>query len=71
MESLARSLGRRRVKRGKEPVWESEAFDDLFPLAIPHHGDRDLATGTKRSILEQLEGDVLAWEERLDADGDR
>jgi len=36
-----------------------------IPLSIPHHGGRDLAPGTRNSILNVLEADVLAWEERL------
>lgn len=70
LESLAKRLGRKQVKRGKEPMWESTEFD-LFPLAIPHHGGRDLATGTKNSVLSSLEEDLLAWEERLNNDGGR
>jgi hypothetical protein len=58
------------VKRGKEPMWESTEFDELYPLSIPHHGGRDLAIGTKNSILDQLEGDVCAWEARLADDED-
>jgi hypothetical protein len=45
-------------------------FDELFPLSIPRHGGRDLSVGTQRSILDQLEDDVLAWEVRLWADED-
>lgn len=45
-------------------MWESTEFD-LYPLSIPRHGGRDLAIGTKRSILDQLEDDVQAWEQRL------
>jgi len=73
LESLARRLGRKPVKRGKEPMWESTEFDHLFPISIPHHGGRDLAPGTRKSILNDLEDDILAWEERLDeeeAEGD-
>jgi len=65
LERLAKRLGRKLVKRGKHPMWESTEFVDLFPLSIPHHGGRDLPPGTKRSILDQLEGDLLAWEEKL------
>jgi hypothetical protein len=71
LERLAKSLGRKKVKRGKEPMWESTEFDELFPLSIPHHGGRDLAPGTQRSILDQLDDDILAHEEKLgDDDGD-
>jgi hypothetical protein len=64
LEFLAKQLGRKLGKRGKHPMWESTEFD-LYPLSIPRHGGRDLAIGTKRSILDQLEDDVLAWEQRL------
>jgi hypothetical protein len=71
LERFARRLGRRSVKkRGKEPMWESAEFDDLFVLSIPHHGGRDLAPGTQRSILDQLEDDILAWEEKLNDEDD-
>ena len=65
LESLARKLGRKPVKRGKEPMWESTEFDELSPLSIPHHGGRDLTKGTRNSILIQLDDDVIAWKERL------
>jgi hypothetical protein len=68
LERLAKRLGRKKVNRGKEPVWVSDEFDKLFPLAIPHHGGRDLAPGTQSNILNFLEDDILAWEERLGDD---
>lgn len=50
-------------------MWESTAFGNLFPLSIPMHGGgRDIPPGTKNSMLDQLEEDVFAWEERLDAE---
>jgi hypothetical protein len=67
VENFARRLGRKKVQRGKEPTWESE-LGELSVLSIPHHGGRDLAPGTKNSILDQLEDDLLAWEERLEDD---
>lgn len=66
LKRLASRLGRKLVKRGKHPMWESEEFDNLFALSIPHHGSKDVLTGTKHSILNQLEDDIIAWEERLD-----
>jgi hypothetical protein len=65
LEGLAKQLGRKKVKRGKEPVWESQELTELYALSIPHHGNRDLSIGTQRNILDALEDDVLAWEERL------
>jgi hypothetical protein len=73
VEALAIELGRRKRKgkRSKEPTWVSTEFDNLSPLAIPHHGGRDLTIGTKNSILNQLELDIAEWEQRLDVeDGD-
>ena len=64
MEKLARMLGRTQDKRGKEPTWVHNELP-VYPLSIPHHGGRDLAPGTRNSILDVLEDDVLAWEERL------
>lgn len=63
---LATSLGRKAVKRGKHPMYESEPFPNLFALSIPFHGGAaDVAIGTKRSILTQLEDDLSEWEGRL------
>lgn len=47
-------------------MWESQVFQDLFVLSIPHHGGRDLPIGTKMSILDQLEDDIQRWTEKLD-----
>lgn len=64
--ALAEKLGRKRVKRGGEPTFES-GFD-IPVLTIPMHGSRDLKRGTQRSILIQLEDDFIAWEQKLDYD---
>jgi hypothetical protein len=69
LETLARMLGRRQDKRGKEPTWVHDELP-VYPLSIPHHGGRDLAPGTRNSILNVLEGDVIAWEERLGLEDD-
>lgn len=68
LESLAERLGRGKVKRGKEPMWESTEFS-LPPIAIPHHGGRDLSPGVRNNILNCLEDDLLAWEDWLDENG--
>lgn len=65
MQRLAQALGRKSVNRGKEPMWENQYFPDLFVLAIPDHGSRDLSTGVKHSNLNQLEEDIRHWEEWL------
>ena len=65
LEGLARRLGRRRARGGRHPIWVSEEFDGLRPLSIPRHANRDLPPGTRHAILNQLEDDLLAWEERL------
>jgi len=66
MEVLAQALGRRKANRGKEPCWVITVFPELPPLSIPHHGGGDLKKGTKNSIVNQLEDDLLAWEELLE-----
>jgi hypothetical protein len=65
IQNVAKQLGRKKVKRGKEPVWESMEFHDLRPLSIPDHGGRDLSPGVLRSILNQLEDDLVSWDERI------
>lgn len=65
LERIAQQLGRTKVNRGKEPTWESE-LPGRPPLSIPHHGGRDIAIGTRNSILDFLEDDVMALQEILD-----
>lgn len=62
--NLAEALGRKREDRGKEPTWVSEEFD-LPNLTIPMHPG-DLKRRTLNSILNQLEDDLIAWEQKLD-----
>jgi hypothetical protein len=59
--SIAQALGRRKEKRGKEPTWVSP-FPELLPLSIPDHEGRDIPRGTKNSILNQLENDIMSWD---------
>ena len=70
LERLAGKLGRKKVKRGSEPTWESQVFAHLYPLSIPHHGGKDIPIGTRLSIIDRLEEDVLAWEARLDEEAE-
>jgi hypothetical protein len=68
-QGLASKLGRKEnTKRGKEPMWESESFGDLYPLAIPNHGGKDISPGVQRQLLNLLEEDVLRWEEVIEAE---
>ena len=62
LEALAQKLGRKQVKRGKEPVWESDYFLHLCPVAIPRHGGKDLRNPTKNQVLASLEEDLEAWD---------
>ena len=66
LQALARKLGRKEVKRGKEPTFVSMDFPDLRPLSIPKHKGRDMPTGTKNSILAQLDEDVTEWLNKFD-----
>jgi hypothetical protein len=66
-QRAAKRLGRKEnTKRGKEPMWESDVFPDLFPLAIPDHGGgRDISPGVQRTLLDLMDEDVVRWEEAL------
>lgn len=70
MEQLAVALGRRVVNRGKEPTWEQEVLSGRPPLAIPHHGSKDLSPGVKRIVISVLQGDIEAWESVLSIEDD-
>ena len=63
---MARRLGRRRVKRGHEPTYISEAFPEARPITIPSHPG-NMPIGTARNILNDLDGDIFLWQEYLDA----
>jgi len=67
LEGLATSLGRKRVKRGKEPTWESMAFSNLRPVSIPRHSS--LSRFTVGNILSQLEEDIFRYKEMLESGG--
>jgi hypothetical protein len=71
VQKIAKQLGRKKVKRGKEPVWESLEFNHLRPLSIPDHGGRDLTPGVLHSILNQLEDDLTSWDERISSTSER
>lgn len=65
VEMLAKALGRvRNHTRGKEPTWVNKEFPELRPLSIPHHST-DLNRFTAANILDQLEGDIVRFEETL------
>lgn len=68
LKRLAKRLGRKLRKGGKHPMWRSEEFGHLYDLSIPQHPG-DVPIGTQNSILDQLEEDVLAWEEKLKRNG--
>lgn len=66
LESLARALGRVRSMRGKHPIWVNKTFPELRPLSIPRHGSKDLNRITANIILDQLELDIVKYEECID-----
>ena len=66
LEGLASDLGRRlNGKRGKHPIWVNDQFPS-YPLSIPRHSG-EVPPGTRNSILNQLEDDLIAWENWLDS----
>ncbi len=61
---LAQAVGRKPDnKRGKEPTYVHPELRNRRPLSIPNHPT--LAPGTKNNILDDLEGDLDAYEENL------
>ena len=67
LEGLATSLGRKRVRRGKEPTWESMVFPNLRPVSIPRHSF--LSRFTAGNILSQLEEDIFRYKEMPEIGG--
>jgi hypothetical protein len=66
VQGLASRLGRKLVKRGREPNWASTEFPNLRPLSIPDHGGgRDLSPRVRKSCLNELENDIDAWDKKL------
>ena len=57
LERLAKTLGRKRRKGGREPTWVSEALPEARPLSIPSHPS-GVNRFTARTILDQLEADL-------------
>lgn len=67
MVSLAGRIGRKPYnKKGKEPTYIHPELPNRRPLSIPNHPT--LAPGTKNNILDDLEGDLDAYEEILNRD---
>jgi hypothetical protein len=64
IQRLAGRLGRTLANRGKEPNWINTEFPGLRPLSIPDHGGRDLSPGVRKSVLNELENDIDAWEQK-------
>jgi hypothetical protein len=63
--NVAERLGRKLRRRyGSEPTYENELFPNLRTLTIPNKSP--LKKGTKGKILNVLEGDIAAWQQRLD-----
>ncbi|MGH9418910.1 MAG: hypothetical protein ACRD3J_02960 [Thermoanaerobaculia bacterium] len=64
LRRIAKQLGRvLDAGRGKEPTYVSTLID-ANPISIPHDAKGD---GTKRNILDDLEGDLV----RLEVDNER
>jgi hypothetical protein len=64
MVRLAKAIGRKpHNSTGKEPTYIHSELGNRRPLSIPNHPT--LAPGTKNNILDDLEGDLDAYEEIL------
>jgi hypothetical protein len=62
LQGLARRIGLKPVKRGKEPTYECDDLPSIPPLTIPGHKGRDLARGTRNSVLDHLDNALDAWD---------
>ncbi len=66
LESLAASLGRKLVNRGKHPIWESTVFK-IPPVPIPHHGKPpEVSKAVRNGVLDALWRDYEEWKNRLE-----
>jgi hypothetical protein len=70
IESLASQLGREVIREGKHRIWGNAAFPLLPPLVVPRHDGKDLKTGLKNELLNDLENDCWEWEQKLPKDED-
>jgi hypothetical protein len=72
VQRLASRLGRKLANHGKHPNWENIQFPGLRPLSIPDHGrGRDLSPRVRKSVLNELEDDIDAWDEKITEDEKR
>ncbi len=37
----------------------------MYPVSIPHHGNKDIPRGTVNNILNAFEEEIAAWEVKL------
>lgn len=65
LENIAKSLGRVRSKKGKEPNWVSTLLPGSRPIGIPHHG-KPVFRYTAGNILDDLEKDIFELYEQLE-----
>lgn len=70
LKNLAKSLGRIPYPRGKGPTFINPRLPRSKPLTIPNHPGA-LPRYTAESILEQIEGDLFALEEKLENEAER
>jgi hypothetical protein len=63
MVRLAEAIGRTLSNRGKEPTYIHEELISRRPISIPNHPT--LSIGVKNNILDDLDGDLDAYEERF------
>ncbi len=67
VEALLKMLGRHRVKRGKEPAWESVVFPKLRPITSIHKKSRKPSRFTLQSIIDYADSwDISAYQQLLE-----
>jgi len=65
LEALAKMAGRTEQAGGNHPMWVS-AFPQHRAFPIERHGGNpDLSSHVRKVVLNHLEADAEAWEERV------
>jgi hypothetical protein len=66
LEALAKMAERKEQAGGKHPMWISPFLQHrAFPIER-HGGNLDLSPHVRKVVLNHLEADAAAWEDRLE-----
>ena len=66
IQGLAARLGREKGELRQGADLGERRVSELRPLSIPDHGGgRDLSPRVRKSVLNELENDIDAWDQKL------